>query len=134
MKLDLSSLHLALASLERAIVRASAAPDDEELRDAVIQRFEYSFELCWKMLKRHLEQVFASPGVVDHLSFKELVREAAERGLVARVEPWWTYRHQRNLTSHTYNAENARAVFETARAFHPDAVALLAEIEKRNVD
>ncbi|MDD5307677.1 MAG: nucleotidyltransferase substrate binding protein [Deltaproteobacteria bacterium] len=134
MKLDLSSLHLALATLERAIIRASAAPADEELRDAVIQRFEYSFELCWKMLKRHLEQVLPNPAAVDRLSFKELIREAAERGLVARVEPWWTYRHQRNLTSHTYDAKNACAVFETALAFHPDAVALLGEIEKRNVD
>jgi len=37
-------------------------------------------------------------------------------------------------TSHTYNAVTARSVFETALAFHPDAVALLAEIEKRNGD
>jgi hypothetical protein len=38
MLLDLSSLHRALASLDRAAVRALAAPEDEEVRDAVIQR------------------------------------------------------------------------------------------------
>jgi nucleotidyltransferase substrate binding protein (TIGR01987 family) len=57
MLLDLSSFDEALASLDRAAIRAQAAPADEDLRDAVIQRFEYTYELAWKMLKRHLEQV-----------------------------------------------------------------------------
>ena len=77
MKLDLTSWQRALASLERAITRSVAAPGDEELRDAVIQRFEYSYELSWKMLKRHLEQVVPDPGAVDQWSFQALMREAA---------------------------------------------------------
>jgi hypothetical protein len=51
MRLDLSSWKKALNSLERAIARSTASPADEELRDAVIQRFEYCYELSWKMLK-----------------------------------------------------------------------------------
>ncbi len=44
--LDLSSLQNALASLRRALTRWQAAGEqDEELRDACIQRFEYTFEL-----------------------------------------------------------------------------------------
>jgi nucleotidyltransferase substrate binding protein (TIGR01987 family) len=132
--LDLSSLRKALASLGRASRRALGAPGDEELRDAVIQRFEYTYELCWKMLKRHLESVVPDASRIDALSFRELVREGAERGLVSQVEPWLEYRHQRNQTSHTYNAATAESVFRTALAFEAAAAALLAELERRNVE
>jgi nucleotidyltransferase substrate binding protein (TIGR01987 family) len=132
MLLDLSSFHRALASLDRAAVRAVGAPEDEELRDAVIQRFEYTYELAWKMLKRHLEQVVPDPARIDTLSFRELIREGAERGIVAEPEPWFEYRHQRNLTSHAYNSAAAQLVFQTALGFRDAARALLAELERRN--
>ena len=134
MQLDLTSWKRALANLERAITRSTAAPKDEEVRDAVIQRFEYSYELSWKMLKRHLEQVVPDPGAVDQWSFKELMREAAERGLIAAVEPWMEYRYQRNLTAHVYDEETARRVYESARSFIVDAKDLSAEVERRNAD
>jgi nucleotidyltransferase substrate binding protein (TIGR01987 family) len=132
--LDLSPLQRALAALDRAAIRALGAPEDEELRDATIQRFEYSFELCWRMLKRHLEQVVPDPNHLDALSFRELFREGAERGLLSEIEPWLEYRHQRNRTSHTYNPSAAESVFRTAAAFRSAARALLDELERRNVE
>lgn len=55
--LDLTPLQGALASLRRALTRWQATQgEDEELRDACIQRFEYTFELSWKMLARRLER------------------------------------------------------------------------------
>jgi nucleotidyltransferase substrate binding protein (TIGR01987 family) len=134
MKLDLTSWKRALASLERAIIRSTSAPNDEEVRDAVIQRFEYSYELSWKMLKRHLEQVVPDPGAIDQWSFQELMREAAERGLIPAVAPWIEYRHQRNMTAHVYDESHAKRVYESARSFIANAKALLAEVERRNVD
>lgn len=134
MKLDLTSWKRALGSLERAIVRSTAAANDEELRDAVIQRFEYCYELSWKMLKRHLEQVVPDPGIVDHWSFRELMREGAERGLIVAVEPWIEYRYQRNMTAHAYDEEKAVRVYKSAQSFIVDAKKLLAVVEQRNVD
>ena len=68
---DLSSLRLALASLQRALVRWQATQgQDEELRDACIQRFEYTFELSWKMLKRRLEIDLPDAHTVDAMSLK----------------------------------------------------------------
>ncbi len=131
MTLDLASSKRALASLERAITRSIAAPKDEELRDAVIQRFEYSYELSWKMLKRHLEQVVPDPGAADQWSFRDLMREGAERGLIAAVEPWIEYRYQRKMTAHAYDEQKAIRVHESARSFIVDARALLAEVEPR---
>jgi nucleotidyltransferase substrate binding protein (TIGR01987 family) len=132
MNLDLTSVHKALASLGRAIARAKEAPDDEELRDAVIQRFEFTFELAWKTLKRQLEQEVAEPASVDRLAFHDLLREAAERGLLTDVEAWMEYRRQRNITAHTYDEAKAKSVYETALRFFPDAQALVETIGGRN--
>jgi len=129
MGLDFSSLQKALASLDRAIQRALNDTRDEELRDAVIQRFEYTYELSWKMLKRRLEADSASPSSVDAMSFRELIREGAERGLIEDVEAWMLYRSQRNLTSHVYDAEKAARVFETAVQFAGAARSLLDALQ-----
>ena len=134
MKLDLSALERATASLNKALTRATGTPGDEELRDAVIQRFEYTYELCWKMVKRRIETDAPVPSAVDAMSFPMLMREAAERGLVEEVTRWLEYREQRNVTAHTYDATKAQSVFETAHPFLADALALLAELRRRNDD
>jgi nucleotidyltransferase substrate binding protein (TIGR01987 family) len=134
MKLDFSPLQKALNSLNRAIVRSQQAPDDEELRDAVIQRFEYTYELSWKMLKRQIEQESPTPSDIDRLSFRDLLREGAERGMITDVEKWMDYREQRNITSHTYDEDKAKSVYESALSFCNDSKALLSELERRNID
>ena len=130
--LDLSSLEKALKSLEYAIERSIKLPLDEEIRDSVIQRFEYSYELSWKMLKRQIEMDSPTPASVDAMSFKELIREGAERGLINNPEAWFEYRRQRNLTSHVYNETKAINVYQTALVFIQDAKLLLQKLQQRN--
>jgi nucleotidyltransferase substrate binding protein (TIGR01987 family) len=132
MRLDLSSLVRALASLDKAIVRSQGAPDDAELRDAVIQRFEYTYELCWKLLRRRLEEDAADRDSVAQLSFRELIRAGAEHGFVDDVETWLVYREHRNLSSHIYDERKAERVHRTAVAFAPAARALLMHLEAAN--
>jgi nucleotidyltransferase substrate binding protein (TIGR01987 family) len=129
MQLDLSALDKALASLARALVRAQGLPADEELRDASIQRFEYSFELAWKMLKRRLELDVPSTDSVDTLSYRAMIRVAAERGLLANPQAWFDYRDQRNLTSHTYDAAVAQRVYACVADFKRDADELLVALK-----
>lgn len=131
MTLDLSSFEMALASLQRGLMRSEGAPNDEELRDACIQRFEFTFELAWKMLKRRLELDLPSRTELDTLSYRGLIRVAAEQGLVSDTVAWFGYRDQRNLTSHTYNAAKAAAVRAALPAFAADAQALLAALQAR---
>ncbi len=131
-KLDLSSLEKALASLERAVLRSKEFPEDEELRDAVIQRFEYSYELSWKMIKREIERTSPSKSELDGLSFRDLFRMAAEKGIVENPEHWFDYREKRNITSHTYDSSKAEVVYQSAIGFLDDAEKLFAELKKRN--
>jgi len=131
MSLDFSPLEKALHSLRRGLVRADAAPNDEELRDACIQRFEYTFELCWKMLKRQLEEELPTPAEVDGYSFRQLIRTGAERGLLDDAAAWFDYRERRNITSHTYDEEKAAKVFAALQAFVGHAGDLLLRLKNR---
>jgi nucleotidyltransferase substrate binding protein (TIGR01987 family) len=130
--LDISSFDKALLSLNRAIVRAQALPQDEELRDAAIQRFEYCFELSWKMLKRRLERDVPTPASVDAMSFKELIREGFERGYVDNPEEWFLFREHRNTVAHTYDETKAKVVFDSAVKLNVVARALYNAIKSRN--
>ncbi len=130
--LDLTPLQKALESLAFAIDRTEREKPDDMLRDSVIQRFEYTYELCWKMLKRRLKLDAPSPEAVDEMSFRELIREGAERGLIDDPVAWFNYREKRNLTSHIYDEDIARNVYQAALAFLPDAKSLFAALQKRN--
>ena len=132
MHLDLSPLRQALASLERGLARRRTNLADEEVRDGCIQRFEYCFELSWKMLKRQIELELGNTAEVDGYSQRTLFRVAAERGLIGSPEPWFVYLVQRNKTSHAYDAQVAMEVAAELEAFAVDAQSLLATLEVRD--
>jgi hypothetical protein len=56
------------------------------------------------MLKRHLEQVLA----IDQWSFQQLIRDAAERGLIAAVEPWIEFRDRLPALDRRFGRVTAR--------------------------
>ncbi len=128
--LILTSFEKALNSLEKAISRSSDAPEDEELRDSVIQRFEYTYELAWKMMKRYLE----SEGFKEVISFskRDLFRKAAEIGLINEPESWFTFHVARNETSHVYDQNIASEVYSKACDFFKQAKQFYKELRKRN--
>ncbi len=132
MQLDLTPLRNALASLERGLARRRKSPADEEVRDACIQRFEYCFELSWKMLKRQIEAEQGNTAEVDGYSKRTLFRVAAERGLISSPEPWFVYLVQRNKTSHAYDARVAMEVAAVLEEFAVDVQSLLATLEVRD--
>src|SRR5213075_2770220 len=64
-KLDLTPLSRAVARLDEGLARHQQSPNDEQLRDGLIQRFEFTYEVCHKLLKRYLESVSPTPGEYD---------------------------------------------------------------------
>ena len=129
--LDFTSYEKALRSLQRVLVRSRSVPGDEDIRDACIQRFEYTYELAFKMLKRQLEQELPSSEELDHMPFKEVIRVGAERGLIAVPERWFDYRAKRNMTSHTYDEDKALEVYAVLGEFTADADDLLVRMKSR---
>lgn len=139
MGLDLTPLDDAIAQLEEAIEYHGsdlAAGDPAlklHLRAAAIQAFEFTYELSFKMVKRHLEQVSPNPAELDGMSFKAVMREAFRRGLVqSEVSIWDQYRMLRGTTSHTYNAAKAQMVFERLPDFLREAGFLRDQLQQRN--
>jgi nucleotidyltransferase substrate binding protein (TIGR01987 family) len=139
MALDLTSLRRRIESLERAIYYANSRMNDNELtsgenemiRAAIAQNFEFTYELCWKFMKRWLENNL-TPGSMDGISRKELFRNAVEQKLIQDFSAWVVYHELRNTASHTYNPEVAEEIFEAATGFYADARAFLEVIEGKN--
>lgn len=140
-KLDLTALRSAISSLEdgldvvndRVWFDQQPSKIQNTLVAGVIQNFEFVYEISIKMLKRQIEAESASPEDVDETNFREILRVAAEKGLIADVEAWFTYRKMRNITAHTYDHEKAQQVYENTLIFINDARALLRKLEARNV-
>lgn len=138
MALDLSSLQKAVASLESSINVASSlikgevdTAIEQVIRAGVIQNFEFTYELCVKFIKRWIE-VNISGSNPDTVTFKELLRTAAESQLIHDVDDWVEYRDARNETAHTYDNDKADDVFNVSLNFVKDAKQLLLILEKKN--
>lgn len=126
--IDLSSLRQALATLDEALIAHSHAPEDQLVRDACIKRFEYSYELAHKTLRRYLETT--EPEGVSELSFPKLIRLGYDRGLLSESwDAWSDFRDARNTTSHAYDKDKAREVLAKIPAFANAAQFLAAQIE-----
>ncbi len=140
MALELFSISKAMLSLERVLKIAEVKeadleidPDEMELIMAgVIQYFEFTYELCWKFMKRWLEEQ-VSPDVVDGVPRIELFRVAAENLLIEDVQKWMDFHRARNQTSHIYDQEISEKVYETTKIFLPYAKQFLTALEQRNV-
>lgn len=130
--LYLTPLERALDRLKEGWARHLAQPDDEQLRDGLIQRFEFTYELSHKTLKRFLEANSASPEEYDRMGFPDMIRSANEAGLLKSAWPQWSvFRKMRNLTSHTYNEATAKQVVATIPDFIAEGEFLLATLKER---
>lgn len=128
--LDLTPLEDAISQLERGLAEAKQQPKSEIVRDGVIQRFEYTHALALKFIRRMLEMEFGDK--VDEMPYNDMLRTAAERGLIHDVQAWFGYRAARNQTSHTYDAKVAAGVFLMASPFLGHARDLLRRLHALN--
>lgn len=137
--LDLTALRQSITSLADSLEVVSdptwfnqqSSKVRNTLISGVVKNFEFVYEISTKMIKRVIEMEAANPAEVDESHFRDVLRMAAEKGLIADVEVWFRYRKMRNITSHTYDHEKALQVYRDTLAFIVDAQQLLQKLESR---
>ena len=80
---------------------------DDIIKEGLIQRFEYTHELAWNVMKDFL----VNAGNNNIFGSKDATREAFAVGLIKNGEVWMDMIKSRNKTSHTYNEETADDIF-----------------------
>lgn len=121
-----------LNQLKRAIGTLEQACDisESELeRDGTIQRFEYTFELCWKLAYL----VVGSHGLEVRSSPKESLREAASLGFIKNLEIWEEMISARNTTSHQYYEAKALEVFNRIKGHYLREILLFAKVMEEQI-
>jgi nucleotidyltransferase substrate binding protein (TIGR01987 family) len=80
---------------------------DDIIKEGLIQRFEYTHELAWNVMKDFLENA----GNNKIFGSKDATKEAFAASLINNGEIWMDMIISRNKTSHTYNEETADDIF-----------------------
>jgi len=81
---------------------------DEIVREGLIQRFEYTHELAWNVMKDFSEY----QGNFEIKGSRDATREGFKMGLIQEGEKWMAMIKSRNDSSHTYNETTASEIFE----------------------
>jgi nucleotidyltransferase substrate binding protein (TIGR01987 family) len=131
----LENYNLAIDSLNEAIVeyknycgKLGESPE-KLMRDGVIQRFEYTYELSWKTLKKYIKKYEAEQ--VEQLNIKDIYRLAAKKELIKDVTMWFDFHERRNMTSHLYSNSTAKQVYSSIELFLHEAKTLRNNIKNR---
>ena len=119
-EIDITPLLEAKKTLDFGI--ANAKSDLEKA--GAIQAFEYTYELCWKTMKR----ILANQNIETSIP-KDIFRTAAQFNLIEDAEIWFDFIKKRNETSHTYNKTTAEEIFEFLPGFQKEVEKFIAKIQ-----
>ncbi|MEN8193670.1 MAG: HI0074 family nucleotidyltransferase substrate-binding subunit [Bacteroidota bacterium] len=122
MEYSLTKFKEAVQTLSNGIELAK----DELGEDGVIQRFEFTFELLWKALKIFLED----KGIICR-SPKDCLKNAFKYGLFSDEELFLKMLEDRNTTTHIYNREDSREIFNRIKSEYLHVlISIYEELEK----
>src|SRR5207244_13524436 len=113
----------ALSRLQEAL----ALPQDSVVRDACIQRFEFTFETAWKSI-----QADAAAEGAECTSPRDCFRAAFRMNVLDRHETKWLKMvEDRNRTSHTYDEDTAEEIYRALPGYAELFAALLKKLRER---
>ena len=119
-EIDITPLLEAKKTLDFGI--ANAKSDLEKA--GAIQAFEYTYELCWKTMKRILTNQNIETSIP-----KDIFRTSAQFNLIEDAELWFDFIKKRNETSHTYNKTTAEEIFEFLPGFQKEVEKFITKIQ-----
>ena len=114
--------------LKRAVARLKeilTLEPTQAHQDGTIQRFEFTFELSWKLM-----QDLCSYRGKDAFGPTASIKTAAELEVVDRPQEWLDFLKDRNITTHTYREYDAAAIYQRVKQFPPLVDELIASAER----
>ena len=103
---------------------------DQLEKEGIIQRFEYTFELAWKVLKDKMQD----DGIImETISPKYVVRKAFETKYINDAETWLLMIGDRNLMSHTYNFSKFEEIILSIKGKYLNILIKLYEFLKKEL-
>ena len=131
-KPDISYFERAIDRLEEGLARYYKNESDEQIRDGLIHRFKFTYELGHKTLKRYLEYASPNPSEIDEMLFQDIIRTANEQNLLlGEWSDWRNFRSMRARSSHAYSEESAIEVVEGIPRFVEEVVHLHEKLRER---
>jgi nucleotidyltransferase substrate binding protein (TIGR01987 family) len=132
MQLDFTPFANALARLQEGWERYQLDIGDTQIRDGLIQRFEFTYEIATKFLRRYLRSVAANPEAFASLDFQSVVRTGNASGVLrSDWQRWRQFREMRGKTSHAYDESVAKGVVAEIPDFVAEAHYLLEHLSGR---
>lgn len=123
LKQSFTNLKKALGRLEEALKEDS---ENSLIVDGTIQRFEFTIEIYWKMLKRLL----LSEGI-EAKTPRETLKEAYQVGWLQNEQAWLQMLKDRNETSHAYDEKMARNILDNIVSYFPEMRTTFYNLERK---
>ena len=112
---NLKRAFLLLREVMEIIQERKLSPLEQE---GVIQRFEYTWELTWKVLKDYLEY---SGIVLDTVTARSVIKEAIAAKIIDNGDVWMDALDSRNKMSHTYNYKDfEKIIISIEKNYYPE--------------
>jgi nucleotidyltransferase substrate binding protein (TIGR01987 family) len=131
-QLNIEPLSNAIQRLDEGLHRYLQNKDDIQIRDGLVQRFEFTYELTHKTLKRFMALTGANPEDIAQMAFSDLIRTGNAQGLLSKDwADWKGFREMRGSTSHAYDERIALKVVAEIPAFLSEAKFFLQQLQSR---
>ena len=123
----LSNFKNALQRLKEAVEQFKQDNTNDLLRDGLIQRFEFTYELAWKTTREYLKEL----GIVDRNSPKTVFKEAYAQKIIIDETNWLLMLKDRNTMSHMYSEELSQEIARRITdSYLSEFKLLLSKLEK----
>ena len=125
-----NKLDNSLEQFESAVEKLSAMLKQEKneyMMDSAIQRFKFTFELAWTVLKANLQK----HGIIVY-SARDSIKGAFKKGFIEDDPRWLEMIELRNMTRQPYNEETAQAIFAALPGLLPLYKKLLLKFKEKS--
>jgi len=109
----INSLFNDLKQAHQRLAEVTSFPSGQVYQDASIQRFEFTFELSWKLM----QAIAIENGIQESYGPKNSIRAAAQLNYINNAEAWFKALENRNLSTHLYQQQVADTIFKEIPVF-----------------